>query len=109
MTRYDVAVLACDNCVKVAFLHNYRKAAPLAHDGEASYSEAETSNVFKSVREWHRPRPDHSFWDRWFRDVVLLLPVWPLMHVFFSGPWYEGIGSTVRSSFIYALGEYGYF
>jgi len=31
------------------------------------------------------------------------------MHLFFSGPWYEGIGSLVGYSFIYALGEYGYF
>ena len=66
-------------------------------------------NVFKSVRDWHRPRQQQSFFDRWWRNLVVLLPVWPLMHVFFSGPWYEGIGSTVGYSLIYAVAEYGYF
>lgn len=81
----------------------------VATDVAPSYSEAEMPNVFKSVREWHRPRQQHSFLDRWWRNLLILLPVWPLMHVFFSGPWYEGIGSTVGYSFLYALAEYGYF
>jgi hypothetical protein len=38
-----------------------------------------------------------------------MLPIWPLMRLFFHGPWYEGIGSAAGYSFIYALGEYGYF
>ena len=41
--------------------------------------------------------------------MVILLPVWPVMRPFFSGPWHEGIGSVVVSAFIYALAEYGYF
>jgi hypothetical protein len=31
------------------------------------------------------------------------------MHLFFRGPWYEGLGSAVGYSLIYALGEWGYF
>ena len=65
--------------------------------------------VFAAIRAWHRPRQHHSLFARWWRDFVILLPTWPLMHLFFSGPWYEGIGSLVGYSFIYALGEYGYF
>ena len=65
--------------------------------------------VFAAIRAWHRPRQHHSLFARWWRDFVILLPTWPLMHLFFSGPWYEGIGSLVGYSFIYARGEYGYF
>jgi hypothetical protein len=63
----------------------------------------------RAIREWHRPRRRHSLAARWWRDAVLFLPIWPLSHLLFRGPWYGGLGSVVGYSFIYALGEYGYF
>jgi hypothetical protein len=66
-------------------------------------------NLPASIRDWYRPRKRHSIMDRWWRTVVILLPVCPLMHLFFAGPWYEGIGSVVGGSFVYALADYAYF
>jgi hypothetical protein len=38
-----------------------------------------------------------------------MLPIWPLGHLFLAGPWHDGIGWLLWLSFLYALGEYGYF
>src|SRR5256885_15936 len=56
--------------------------------------------VFAAIRAWHRPRQHHSLFARWWRDFVILLPTWPLMHLFFSGPWDEGIGSLVAPAIV---------
>jgi hypothetical protein len=66
-------------------------------------------NFLASIRDWYRPRKQHSLLDRWWRTAVITLPAWPIMHMFFPGPWYQGIGSVLGYSFLYALGDYAYF
>lgn len=66
-------------------------------------------SILRWMSAWHRPRQHHSLFARWWRNVVILLSIWPLFHLYLSGPWYEGLGSVVGYSFVYALAEYGYF
>jgi hypothetical protein len=64
--------------------------------------------ALRVIRRWHRPRRSQSLFERWCRDFVLLLPTWPLGHLFLSGPWYEGLSWLVEYSFILALADYAY-
>jgi hypothetical protein len=75
----------------------------------ASYTLNQMRTLLAGVRAWCRPRKNQSFVSLWAHNLAVVLPIWPLSHLFYRAPWHDGIGTAVTTTLCLSLGQYAYF